>query len=276
MCTTLGKTLARCFVVLMSVAAAGCVSWRDLHPVPPSVTTGQRLARQGVAAMELEQWSEAEHLFESSVKKSPEDPEARRHLAEVLWRRGAESDALEHIAVAAEIDASDPNTAVRAGEMLLDAGESARAIKQADRAVRLDNTLAAAWTLRGRAYAAQGDTQRALADLQRALLLAPNSADLLVETAQLYQVRGQHQQCLAVLHRLQDTSPGGEQPPDLLELEGRTYLALGRPQQALERLALAVERGSQSADLPALQAQAAAQMGVEVSSRPAAPRTQIR
>lgn len=262
---------ATCWTVMMvTVVLPGCVSWRSLHPVPPSVAAGRRLARQGVAAMEMDQWNEAESLFAAAVEKSPDDPEARRYLAEALWRRGAATEALEHISTAATLDKSDATTAVRAGEMLLEAGEAQRAIRQADRAVRLDNTLAAAWTLRGRAYTAVGDLDRALADLQRALLLAPNSAEVLLETAQLYSARSQHQRCLATLHRLQDTSAPGSEPPEVLELEGRTYLALGRPQLAAERLALAADRGSTSADLGMLQAQAASQMDVEVSRRPPA------
>lgn len=221
--------------------------------------------------MELNRWDEAEELFATAVEKSPDDPEARRYLAEALWRRGAADQALEHISMAARLDADDASTAVRAGEMLLEAGASERAIAQANRAVRLDTNLASAWTLRGRAYAAEGELDRALADLQRALLLAPNSADVLYESAKLYHDRGQHQRALATLHRLQDTSSLGDQPPEVLELEGRTYLALGRPQLAAECLAQAAERGSQTPDLPTLQAQAARQMELEISSRPSAP-----
>ncbi len=258
------------------VMLPGCVSWRALQPVPPSVAAGRRLARQGVAAMEVERWDEAELLFASAVEKSPEDAEARRYLAEALWRRGSATDALEHISIAAKLDADDATTAVRAGEMLLDAGEASRAIKQGNRAVRLDNNLAAAWTMRGRAHSAEGETDRALADFQRALLLAPNSAEVLLETARLYHGQQQHQRCLATLHRLQDHSTPGSESPDVLELEGRTYLVLGRPRLAGERLALAAERGSTSVDLAGLQAQAATQMGAGLSIRPAEGGSQLK
>jgi tetratricopeptide (TPR) repeat protein len=269
MCTRspIRYSLASPWLLVCLVLLPGCVSWRALQPVPPSVAAGRRLSRQGVAAMEVNRWDEAEQYFASAVDKAPEDPEARRYLAEALWRRGATSEALDHIAVAASLDADDASTAVRAGEMLLEAGEAQRAIEQADQAVRLDNTLASAWTLRGRAYLAKGDDDRALADMQRALLLAPNSADVLYETAKLYHSRGQHQRCLATLHRLQDTSSSAGGPPEVLELEGRTYLALGRPRLAADCLAKASQQGGTSTELATLQAEAAQQL----SSRPLPP-----
>ncbi len=99
---------------------------------------------------------------------------------------------------------------------------------------------------------------------------------MLLETARLYHRRQQFQRCLATLHRLQDTSTPGSEPPEILELEGRTYLALGRPRMAAERLALAADRGSISPDLPTLQAQAAYQLGIEVSLRPGEARPQTK
>ncbi|QDU58641.1 tetratricopeptide repeat protein [Aeoliella mucimassa] len=265
-----GSPLTLLISLLLLAAQAGCVSWRSLQPVPPSVSHGRRLARQGVAAMEVGQWDEAEELLREAIEKTPDDPEARCKLAEVLQRRGANAEALEHMAVASHLDAADPWTAVRAGELLLEAEDADRAIQQANRAIRLDQSLAAAWTLRGQAYAAQGDTTRAMADMQRALLLAPNEAGLLLESAKIYHQRQQHHQCLATLHRLQDVvGPGGESSA-MLELEGRTYLALGRPRMATERLALAAERGSTNPELQTLLAQAQ-QSTVELSQLPKTP-----
>ena len=256
---------------LLLAADAGCVSWRALQPVPPSVMAGRRLTRQGVAAMEVKQWSEAEELLREAVEKNPDDPETHSNLAEVLTRRGAKDEALEHMSIAAQLDSDDPWTAVRAGELLLAAGDTKQAIKQADRAIRMDQSLSDAWLLRGRSYSAAGDKDRAMADLQRALLLAPNESNLLMESARLYHERGQHHQCLASLHRLQDiVGPGGESS-DMLELEGRTYLALGRPRMATERLALAVQQGTTSPDVPVLMAQAQRQSDIALSQLPGPP-----
>lgn len=255
-------------ILAVALLLSGCVSWRSLQPTPPSVAASRRLSRQAVAAMEVQQWDEAESLLREAVEKTPDEPEAQRYLAETLWRRGAREEALEHIDRAAALDTANPETAVQAGKMLLEVGDAGQAIQQANRSVRIDNNLADAWTLRGRAYAAQGDLDRALADLQRALLLAPNSAEVLLESARIYHQRQQHQRCLATLHRLQDATALDAAPPEVLELEAQTYLALGRPQIAAQRLALSVERGGITAERQTLQTQTARQLGVEVSSLP--------
>lgn len=264
--------LAAAILVLLP----GCVSWRSLQPVPPSVAAGRRLARQGVAAIEVEQWADAEQLLSEAVEKSPEDPEAQRYLAEALWRRGAQDEAMQHMAIAAQHDRHDATTAVRAGEMLLATGDAKQAIRQAGRAIRLNNALASAWTLRGRSYAADGDLDRALADLQRALLLSPNDADVLLESARLYRQRGQDQRCLAALHRLRDASPTAERMPEILELEAQTYLALSRPQMAAERVAQAIEMSGPTDQLAVLHAQTQKALGVEVSSRPNTPGSRLQ
>lgn len=218
--------------------------------------------------MEVQQWGEAEALLREAVVKTPDDAEIRRNLAEALWHRGAREEALEHIDRAATLDTSNPQTAIQAGTMLLEEGDADRAIQQANRAIRMDTKLAKAWTLRGRAFASQGNMDRGLADLQRALQLDANSAEVLLESARIYHQRGQHQRCLAALHRLQDASALNSAPPDVLELEAQTYLALGRPQMAAQRLALADERGAATVERQTLQAQAARQLGIEVSSLP--------
>jgi tetratricopeptide (TPR) repeat protein len=256
--------------LLAAVLATGCVSWRSLQPVPPSVAAGRRLTRQGVAAMEVDRWDEAEELLREAVEKSPEDPEAQKYLAEALWRRGMQSEAMQHMAIAAKFDRHDATTAVRAGEMLLATGDARSAISQADRAVRLDKSLAAAWTLRGRAYAAQGELDRGLADLQRALWLSPNDADVLMESAQLYHQRKQEQRCLATLHRLRDAAPPQEKMPAILQLEAETYLALNRPQLASERINEAIALSGSTPTLVALKAQSDRQLGLNVAQQPAA------
>ncbi|MCO6042461.1 tetratricopeptide repeat protein [Aeoliella sp. ICT_H6.2] len=259
------------FAASAMVLTTGCVSWRSLQPVPPSVAAGRRLARQGVAAIEVDQWAEAERLLSEAVEKAPEDPEAQRYLAEALWRRGAQDEAMQHMAIAAEFDRHDASTAVRAGEMLLATGDPKRAIRQADRAIRLNNGLATAWTLRGRAHAADGELDRALADMQRALLLSPNDAEVLLDSARLYHDRGQAQRCLATLHRLRDTTPPEERMPEILQLEAETYLALSRPQIAAERVAQAIELSGPTDQLAGLRAQTQQALGLEVSSLPPSP-----
>ena len=211
--------------------------------------------------MEQGEWLEGEAILLEAIEKMPYDPVPRTHLAESLWKRGAQDQAIEQITTAARLSPNDAAIAVRAGEMLLGAGSAKAAADQAARAVKLNSKLATTWALRGQAYAAQGLDDRALADYQHALLLAPNNTDVLLALGSLYNQRQQHQRCLVTLHRLLDSYPPGKEPVEALMLEGQTYLALNRPAEATACLALAVERGPTTAELRLLQAHAELALG---------------
>jgi tetratricopeptide (TPR) repeat protein len=228
--------------------AAGCktLGWQG-GPVPEQVVTSREQSRQGVTAMETGHWDEAETLFRKAIEASPTDSETRRHLAEVLWHRGAADEALLQIEAAVRLNDSDATTTVRAGEMLLATGAVDKALRRADRAISLDPELATAWALRGRVFWQMGEPDRALADLQRALQFAPESPDVLLDLAALYRQRGENTRSLTTLHHLMDTYPVGEEPLVVLQLEGLTLSDLGRPQEAVESLTAACRRGPPNA-----------------------------
>lgn len=246
----------RCAVVSAALLAmtawlplSGCKTLGRHGPVPEQVVTGRELSRQGVAAMEMGQRDEAETLLREAIEASPADPVSRRHLAEVLWQRGAVEDALLQIEAAVRMNGSDASMKVRAGEMLLASGAVEKALQRAEDAIRLNPQLAAAWALRGRVFWEMQDSDRALADLQRSLEYAPESADVLLDVAVLYRQRGQHERCLTTLQHLLDTYPVGEEPPAALFLEGLALGDLGRPQQAAESLLAASRRGPPNAEV---------------------------
>jgi tetratricopeptide (TPR) repeat protein len=226
---------------------AGCKTLGRHGPVPEQVVTSRELSREGVTAMETGEWSGAESLFREAIEASPTDSETRRHLAEVLWHRGAAEDALLQIEAAVRLNESDASTTVRAGEMLLATGAVDKARRRADQAISLDPELATAWALRGRVFWQMGETDRALADLQRALQYSPESPDVLLDLAALYRQRGQNGRCLTTIHHLLDTYPVGEEPQTALQLEGLALWDLGRPQQAVESLSAASRRGPPNA-----------------------------
>jgi tetratricopeptide (TPR) repeat protein len=188
-------------------------------------------------------------LLRQALDASPDDAEARRHLAEVLWRRGAANDALSQMAAAVRLNPGDAKLATRAGEMSLGVGAAEDALARANQAIRLDPKYAKAWALRGRAFRHINQPDRAMADLQRALELAPNDSETLLDIALLYRERGQPARALAALHQLLDVYPPGEEPRTALMLEGLALIDLGRPHQATESLSAAVRRGPPNAEL---------------------------
>ena len=235
--------------MLLSISICGCAALGHRGPVPEDVATCRDLTQQGVTAMEMGQWPEAEKLLQGGVEASPVDSATRHYLAEVLWHRGATDAALVQMEAAVRLDETDPSLVVRSGEMLLGTGAVEKALARANDAIALNPKLASAWALRGRVYWRKNETDRALADLQRALQFAPDSGDVLMDVAAIYRQRGQHDRCLTTLHHLLDTYPPGQAPQLAYWMEGLTLSDLGRPRQAVESLEIANRRGPANADV---------------------------
>ncbi len=228
---------------------------------PESIDACRQLSRQGISAMELGKWYEAEALLRRAAEAAPTDADARKHLAETLWQKGELAAAIVEIDRARELEPANPYTAVRAGEMHLVVGDFEVAGECAQAAIIAAPTLSEPWLLRGKVAGRQNRSNEALADLNRALSLAPNNTDALFELAKLHQSRNEPQRCLTSIHQWLDCYPPGQEPQQALLLEGQTYLALNRPQAAAESLYLAMRRGNPSAELCCLQAEAAIATG---------------
>lgn len=242
------RTVMICFLLGL-FCASGCATLRERKIVSDSIVACRHLSRDGVAAMELGQWDSAHELLLEAVQTSPTDIDARRHLAEVLWQREEQRDAVVHLEAAVRLDPRHAPTVVRSGEMLLGVGAVDRALKRAEEAIALDPALAGAWALRGRVYRRQGDSVRALADLQQALRYSPHTTEILLETAEIQHTLGRPQRSLTTLHHLLDVYPPGEEPQRVLWLEGLVYRALDRRADAVESLFAASLRGQPDAEL---------------------------
>ena len=247
--------MARLLAVSILVIAAAIVAANSgcaalgRRPVAADVAAARDLTQQGVTAIEMGNWPEAERLLQTAVETSPDDPGARRYLAEALWHRGATAAAIVQIERAVELEPKDSTLVVRRGEMLLATGAAERSLQCADDAIALNPKLAAAWALRGRVYWKLDQTERALADLQRSLQFAPDQSDVLMDIVALYRQRGQHDRCLTTLQHLLDTYPPGQGTQLAYWMEGLTLTDLGRPQQAAESLRIASQQGPPNADI---------------------------
>jgi predicted Zn-dependent protease len=247
----------------VTFGTSGCASFGRRSRAAAAVAEGRDFSRQGAAAMQAGQWQQAEELLRKGLDASPDDPELRRQMAEVLWRRGATNEALAEAAAAVRVKPDDASLVVRAGEMALASGAHDAALDRAEDAIRLDPRLASAWALRGRVFQKTNEPERAFADLQRALVFEPDNAAILFELAMMYRERGDPARCLTTVHHLHDTYPPGEEPQNMLLLEGLTLIELQRPLQACEVLLTATRRGPASADVffHLAQAQSAAGQG---------------
>ncbi len=245
-----GPFARRAWLLLaMWAALCGCRSLSNQGPISQSVTTCRQLTQQGINAMERGDWKRAESLLSRAVEMSKTDADARRHYAEALWHRGAMQDALVQLGEARRLAGEDPGLAVRTGELHLALGQINDARRMVGEALRLDPKFAPAWALRGRVAEALGQTQQALADYQRALGYAPENQDLTILVAETYRQLNEPQRALTALQSLADSYTPGEEPQQVLYLEGLALTALRRYDDAVRSLSRAANRERPTPDI---------------------------
>ncbi len=236
-------------VSLLLAGVGGCKMFGQQGPVSKPVAEARELSQRGLSAMEQGDTATAESLLSQAVKACPEDLDARRHYAEALWARGERELAVQHLLQAAALAPDDAGVAVRAGEMQLALGQMDDARRMANRVLDLNPSDGGAWALRGRVKEAAGELDGALADLNRALEFRRDDRELLYDTAEVYRRLGRPQRALSTLIALRDTYGPGEEPQQVLYLQGMALAALGRHSDAVDAFALALEHGSPSPEL---------------------------
>jgi tetratricopeptide (TPR) repeat protein len=216
--------------------------------------------------MERGEWARAESLLSQAIKSYPDDPNARRYYAEVLWQQGMRDDALLHAQEALRLAGEDAVIAVRLGEMQLARGRLEDARRLANEAIDVDPHLAAAWALRGRVAVISGQLDAALADFHWALEQQPADRALIFETAEVYRRMNRPQRALATLAMARENYQGGDEPAELLYLEGLALAALDRHQDAIDAYLAASKRGAATAELFAQLAQSQLRLGQVVEA----------
>jgi tetratricopeptide (TPR) repeat protein len=212
-------------------------------PVPQDLATARRLSNEGLSAADRNDLVRAEGLLERAVKSCPTDIDARRHYADVLWKRGERLAAVSQIAEALALSPGDVGLCIDGGRMYMELGLLDDADRLAADAVRAAPRSADAWHLHGQVALARGRAEDALADFHRALAVVPDDRAVLLATADVYRRLGKPQRALATLAILGETYGPDGAPPDILALEGAALESLGRPADALEAYRQAVARG---------------------------------
>lgn len=236
-------------LVLVFACLAGCQLPHREGPVPQSLVTSRQLSRQGLRAIERGRWEQADSLLSKAVLQCPEDPEAHRHFAEVLWHKGLQQQAIEELREAATLSCDDASLQTRLAEMHLALGQLGEADQAIGRSLRIDPHLPRTWLVRGRLARAQGRPAEALAHFYQVLHYAPDNPETLLELADLYQKADQPDRALAILQGLGSTYSPGEEPQQVLFAMGLAYSALGRYPDAADTLASAATREPAGADL---------------------------
>jgi tetratricopeptide (TPR) repeat protein len=237
-----------CIFFLSIACAAGCTSLYR-KPAADNVVAARQLSLRGIDALQQENWEEAEALFGRAIGACATDERAHCHYAEILWRRGASEQAIDHMEQAVRLSGGDPGLLIDVGEMYLARGDLARAAQQADRAIQSNRQLPGAWALRGDVLRKLGERDQALACFHRALSMQQHYPRVQLRVAEIYREQGRPHRTLSTLQTLADQFPPGQEPAEVLYQQGLALKDLGRYEDAVDSLAAARNRGAPSADL---------------------------
>ncbi|MBI2823244.1 MAG: tetratricopeptide repeat protein [Planctomycetia bacterium] len=241
--------LLRAVLAVAIVAAVGGCRLPVPYGASRSIMSSRQLSQRGAGALGRQNWAEAESLFAEAVTTCPADVEARKNYGETLWHRGAKQAAIEQLEAATKIANEDASLWVRLADFRLMAGQVVEAKRDAEAAIDLDPRLADAWILRGRVERQLGDQREALADLHRALGYNPRNPQVLHELALTYFALDDPQRALSNLQSMLDQHSPGDEPQRLLYEVGMAYARLGRFDDAVDNLRLAVARDRPTADI---------------------------
>jgi tetratricopeptide (TPR) repeat protein len=233
----------------LALSCCGCHLIGGQQPVSKQEAASRQLSQRGISLVEQGDWKKGEEDLAAAIKTFPGDPEAHRHYAEVLWHKGDRTAALAEMMQAVRLNGDDPQLLARTGEITLELGHIDDADKLAGEALALNPRLSSGWTLRGEVAELRGQMQTSLADLDRALELQHDDKRTLFLIAELYRQQGRADRALGTLEILRDCYPPGEEPQQLLVLEGLAFSALRRFDDAADVYTLALAREPQSIEL---------------------------
>ena len=241
---------SRRVVILVCVGClTGCQLVRPHDPVSKPVAQSRQLSDRGLNAMEHGDLSSAQSLLGQAVKVCPEDITAHRQYAEALWQGGQRELAMGQMGKVLKLAPNDSQLEVRFGEMHLALGHIDEAQKMADQALDETPNDPRAWALRGRVAEATAQYDQALADFDRSLEFCHDDRQLLLETAEVYRRLNRPQRALSTLTSLCETYGPNEEPQDVLYLKGLALEALGRPDDAADAFAVALDHGAPTPEL---------------------------
>ena len=235
-------------VLMIAAGQCGCRAFR-CHTSDEAVSAARDLSLQGLDAQEKGRCDQAEQLFAAAVQRCPQDERARCCYAEVLWQRGAQDEAVEHMEEAVRLSGSDPQRRVQLGKMYLARGQVHQAATQAERAIAANRDCAAAWALSGDVLKAEGLRDASLASYHRALAIQPHFPEVQLALADLYGQQDRPQRALATLQALADHYPPDQVPSEVSYRQGLVLKRLARYDDAAEQLAAAVRQGPATADM---------------------------
>jgi Tfp pilus assembly protein PilF len=222
----------------------------------------RQLSQQGLDALHQGHFEQAEQKFQQAIRHCPTNTTARYQLANCLWKRGAELDAIDQLTEALEqMGRTDVEMLVELGYMQANIRNLAQARQLSDEALRLAPDYAGAWQLQGDVLREQRLQSEALAAYHRCLSIAPDNVAARLAAAEIYQQQGQPARALAGLNRLEEQVPAQHQPDRMIVLKSQALRQLKRNEEAVDLLARVAARDDASPQILAELAQAQVDAG---------------
>ncbi len=240
-------TIRLCKATRYWKVSPGCRWAGTLKTLTPSQLLSSESSQKGLAALEREDFEEAEKKLGEAVLFNKKDITHRRNYAEALWRREKYAEALKQLDAAVKHGgANDALLHVSLAEKNLFLEQSSTAFYHAGQAIRLSPNDAQSWALRGKAglqFARQQQhgwsaqryaevLQQVKIDYYKALTLTPDKRDLLPELASAQMLCGEPEHALATWQKYQAGFPPGTEPVELLCGKAETLVALRRFDEA--------------------------------------------
>jgi tetratricopeptide (TPR) repeat protein len=252
--------------IILASGTSGCATLSKRR-VDDNVVAARQLAIRGMEAMQQQRFPEAETLFGESLQMCPLDERTRRHYAQMLWRRGAQEQAIGHMEEAVRLSGGSPEMLVELGDMYLARGELRLAEAQAEQALQASRQLAAAWVLKGDVLHRRGQLTEGLACYHRALAYREHYPRAQLAIAKIYREQANAGRCLATLRSLASGFPPDQIPADVLLQQALALKDLNRHGEALEYFAAARQAGGTSPELLYRQAETLLLAGDPQSAR---------
>jgi len=162
---------------------------------------GENFLLAVTAAVRVRDWPRVRTLCDHRLQLEPEDPDAHRHLGQLLLAEGALDDALGAAERAAALAPEDPRAWSDLGRVHAARETLAEAVRCFRKAVGLDARYADGWHNLGAGLKRLGRTEQAFEALKKALDVEPTRANSWLALGDLLSDAGQAEDALGCFER---------------------------------------------------------------------------
>ena len=208
-----------------------------------------QLCDKAAAARQAGRQAHADALLNAALKKSPQDGDTQRQLADSLWEAGRLRESVSILERLAEEHPRDSRLATLLAERMIETGSAIDALERLNLVLSADPHNTRALELKARIEVEQGDFDAALASYQKLCYQKTMSVSTLLALGDLYLTRHQPDRA-APLFRMAIVDAHAT-PEDQLVAQWRlgvAYFQAERWSEAADQLSRAAPRRTMNAD----------------------------